>query len=110
MTGKMHGSAINKEQDVQGKFCIKSNIYVFVMHEDAYYKMTAVSLKDANASSTPTTMDKFIAAASDGIKTDATTETVCDMWEGNGFRTKSGDGWYNLKEVVVTGCGECLHI
>ena len=109
VTGTMHGSAVNGDHPVQARFCAKSNMYVFVAYDDIHYKMTAVSLEQAKASSTPSSADKFITSPRNGIKTDAAADTVCNMWEGDGYDTKAGGG-YDLKNVQVLRCGECIRL
>ena len=106
VTATMHGSAVNGDHPVQARFCAKSNIYVFVTHDDIHYKMTAVSLEQAKASSTPSSADKFITAPNGSINIDAV-GTLCNMWEGYGYATQAGGG-YDVKNVQVTACGQCI--
>ena len=102
----MHGSSVSGEHPVQARFCAKSNMYVFVAYDDIHYKMTAVSLEQAKASSTPSSADKFITAPNGSINIDAV-GTLCNMWEGYGYATQAGGG-YDVKNVQVTACGQCI--
>ena len=107
MTGTMHGAYVNADYRLQAQFCAKPNAYVFVVYDTKHYKMTAVSLDKAKASSTPPTVDKFITAAKGSIDIDAV-GTVCNMWQGDGYKPSIGNG-YNLKDVKVTECGWYMH-
>ena len=106
----LHGSAVNADYpSLKAHFCSNSNIYVFVVHDHKYYKMTAVTLQQAQTSTAPASADKFIEATKGSI--DATDHTtVCNMWEGKGYDTKSGSGaGYKLKDVQVS-CGSCIYV
>ena len=78
-----------------------------MVYDTSHYKMTAVRLDQAKMSSAPTTVDKYIAAAKGSIDIGAV-GTVCNMWQGDGYKTNIGNG-YNLKDVKVTGCGWYMH-
>ena len=106
LTATMHGSAVDGDHPVQGRFCAKSNMYVFVAYDTGHYKMTAVPPEQAQLLSAPTSVDKYITAAKNSINID-TVGTVCNMWEGDGYDTKAGGG-YDLKNVQVTACGQCI--
>ena len=88
--------------------CSIPSLYIFVVYDDAYYKMTAVTIADAAASSTPATpVDKNIQAQPGSIDVSDKT-TVCNMWEGRGYdtaTTPSEGKSYDVKDVKVTGCG-----
>ena len=107
VTGIMHGPSIGFDQvmyPVQGLFCVKPNIYIFVIYDHEFYKMTAVSLEQAKAMKAPASVDKYIQAKA-GTYDIKDYATVCNMWEGNGYNTQSGTG-YNLRDIKVAGCGE----
>ena len=104
----MYGQHLNGEYTVVGRpHCSDPNLHIFVTHDDKYYKMTAVSLANAKASAKPSTpVDKYIESAPNSIKVNDG-DTLCKMWDGDGYGTKTstnGDG-YELKDVIVSGCG-----
>ena len=82
-----------------------SDLFIFIVHDNGHYKMTAVTLVDAQASTTPSTpTDRYI-SSSPVISLDTT--TVSAMWDGTlpGYTTiflSDGRG-YELKDVEV-GC------
>ena len=109
-----------KKYDLEGhQHCSDPNLYIFVVYDGDYYKMTAVTLSDARASSKPPTpIDKHIRARKNNVNVTDDSE-VCKMWDGSGHATKLGDTIkvlgtgiglfdYELKNVKVTGCGVCL--
>ena len=100
----VHGSFMSVQHpSVQGHYCSNINFYIFVVYDDISYKMTAVTLELAQQSTTPASADKFIHAAKGSI--DITNHTtVCNMWEGKGYDTRSYHG-YDLKDVKVLSCG-----
>ena len=103
----MHGNAMGAQHpSVQAHFCSKPNVYVFAVYDHAFYKMTAVTLEQAQGSTTPVSVDKFIQAAKGSIDITSHT-TVCNMWEGRGYETKSDDE-YDLKDTKVAACGICI--
>ena len=104
----LHGPYVTKSDGfpVNGHFCSKSNVYVFVAREGQYYKMTAVSLEQAKASTAPASVGKYIGPEKGNLDTTQLI-TVCNMWEGDGFKTVSIDG-YKLKDVKVTECGSYI--
>ena len=108
----MHGKYFDDDFNVVGRpYCSDPNVYIFVIYEHVYYKMTAVSLDNAKASTEPSTpVDKYI-ESSNKIDMDDSA-TLCKMWDGDGYETKTqyyGDG-YELKDVTVSGCGLYIHI
>ena len=109
MKGTLHGSAVNADyRFLKAHFCPNLNIYVFVVHDHIFYKMTAVTLQQAQTSTAPASPDKYIQASKGSINITNHT-TVCNMWEGKGYDTKKGSGTgYNLKDVKVS-CGECIY-
>ena len=114
VAGTMHGKYLNKDFNVVGRpYCSDPNVYIFVVREQHFYKMTAVSLDNAKASTEPSTpVDKYI-QSSKIIDVDDSA-TLCKMWDGDGYTTKTnyyGNG-YELKDVTVSGsgCGLYIHI
>ena len=94
---------------MQAHFCSNSNIYVFAVHDDMFYRMTAVTLQQAQKSTAPVSVDKHIQATKGSINVTNDT-TVCNMREGKGYDTKKGSGaGYNLKDVQVS-CGSCIYV
>ena len=104
----IHGQYIYAKEhpSIQAHFCPNSNIYVFTVYEEPFYKMTAITLQQAQASTAPASVDKHIQATKGSLDITSHT-TVCNMWEGRGYETKSGDG-YDLKDVKVETCGSCI--
>ena len=88
---------------MQGHYCARANMYVFVIYDGSHYKMTAVPLERAKLVQAPASSDKYITVQRDSINVEAI-GTACAMWEGDGYETKAYNG-YNLKDVQVTGCG-----
>ena len=102
----MHGPHLNEDYSVVGRpYCSDPSLYIFVVHDDKYYKMTAVSVGNAKASTKPSTpVDKYI-ESSNTIDVDDSA-TVCKMWDGDGYTTKTSTGnAYELKDVRVSGSG-----
>ena len=72
---------------------------------DGYYKMTAVTLTDAQSSTTPSTpIDRYVSFPKDVIVLDA--KNVSAMWDGTFVsvrptETGAGDA-YEVKEVAVS--------
>ena len=103
----MYGPHMNKQYNLAGRpHCSDPNLYIFVAHDDKYYKMTAVSRDNAKASTNPSTpVDKYIQSMQNNIAVDNST-ILCKMWEGNGYRTtRTIHNAYELKDVTYTGCG-----
>ena len=97
----------NIVEDVVGRpHCSDPNLYIFVTYFDDGYKMTAVSLDNARASTEPSTPDdKFLQYSSNTISMDVD-DKWCDVWDGDGFDTRRiGSTVYDLKNVKVSGCG-----
>ena len=115
--GTMHGSHLGNNQfTLLGRpHCSDPHLYIFVAYHDKYYKMTAVSVENAKASTKPSTpVDSYIQAARNSINSDDDA-TLCKMWDGDGYSTLTlqSDG-YELKDVTVTACGSymamCAHM
>lgn len=81
-------------------------MYVFVLYDGFFYKMTGVSLEQAKVSTAPSSVDKYVQAAPDSVDVEDSV-AVCNMWDGNGYVTKSISG-YDLKMVKITACGQCV--
>ena len=109
----MHGPGVNDgntDIHVLGRpHCSDPNLYIFVAYHDTGYKMTAVSLDNAKASTEPSThVDKFIESSSDDI---LVYDKWCEMWDGNGHTAEAqASDRYELKDVRVSGCGLYIHI
>ena len=110
--GTMYGPNMRSNQYVQlGRpHCSNPNLYIFVAYDDKYYKMTAVSVENAKASTKPSTpVDKYITAARNSINSDDSA-ILCKMWDGDGYSTitPTKTNGYELKDVTVTGCGSYI--
>ena len=95
-----------------------ADLFIFAVYSGGHYKMTAVTLKDAESSTTPSTpIDRYVSVPKDVIVLDA--KNVSAMWDGTFMsacptKTGAGDG-YEVKEVAVdcstttveTGASSC---
>lgn len=113
--GTMYGDSVKDEvyRALGYQHCSYPNLHIFVMYNKDSYIMTAVSISHAKSftvtSKPPTPVDKFIKAARGSIDVTGKS-TVCDMWDGKGYKTqtKSEMDAYELKDVAVIGCGLCV--
>ena len=110
VTGTMHGTSMNGEYGPLTAYphVSISDLFIFVKY-DEHYKMTAVTILDAQSSTTPSSpIDKYISSSS-VISLDTT--TVSAMWDNtlSGYTTRNGNG-YDVKDVSVhcTGMHVCI--
>ena len=109
VVGTMHGKHVTHEYNVVGRpYCSDPNVYIFVAQEGDIYKMTAVSLDIAKASTEPSTpVDRYV-QSSQNIDVD-NRATLCKMWDGDSYTTRPYSE-YDLKDLTVSGCGLYMYI
>merc|ERR1712139_44078 len=103
VTATMYGGALlNEAPNLVSYTGCKPDFHVLVTYDDRFYKMVGVDIDEAKRYSTPGGTAKYVQVAKDSIILNK--DSVCKMFNGNGYGTKTTTGYY-LKDAVVTGCG-----
>jgi len=107
VTATLYGNFVNSEYRVTGYPGCAPGLHILVHHDHLYYKMVGIHIHDAKASQTPVGQGKYIKAAKGSISLNK--ETVCKMFKGEGYATKTQiRGMYALKSTsVACGGDEC---
>jgi len=109
VSGTFHGIHVNREYTVNAYLHVSIiDLFVFVVHDDVFYKMTAVTFADAQGSTTPqNTTDKYINPSDTIILLDSM--TVSAMWDGTlaGYTTQLYSGYEVTNVAVSCVAGVC---